>query len=131
MQEKLNAKFMTEWAGSITGLVGAGVLAMNEPYSGWGFVIFLVSNAFLFSYARITKAKGLFILQIGFTVTSVMGILNWLFNGIASRTLKAVFRAAGTYAAQNLWIVLPLITLAGLYFVLRFKHLSKLKPATK
>ena len=35
---------LIEWAGCITGLLGASLLAMNNRYSGWGFVLFLLSN---------------------------------------------------------------------------------------
>jgi len=33
------------WFGSVSGLLGSLLLALNNDYSGWGFVAFLISNA--------------------------------------------------------------------------------------
>ena len=33
------------WFGSFTGLLGSLLLALQSEVSGWGFVVFLVSNA--------------------------------------------------------------------------------------
>ena len=35
-----------QWAGCATGVAGASLLALNTKNSGWGFVLFLVSNGF-------------------------------------------------------------------------------------
>ena len=35
-----------QWAGCLTGVAGASLLALNTKNSGWGFVLFLVSNGF-------------------------------------------------------------------------------------
>ncbi|MCP4121406.1 MAG: hypothetical protein GY751_06595 [Bacteroidetes bacterium] len=67
-----------EWAGSITGLIGAAVLSTNTSLSGWGFVLFLISNLFLIFYAFQNRANGLLTMQLGFTATSVLGITRWL-----------------------------------------------------
>lgn len=74
----LSAKFAAEWGGCISGLIGAALLALHLPYSGWGFVFFLVSNAFWITFAALTRAKGLALMQLGFTVTSAIGTFNWL-----------------------------------------------------
>lgn len=67
-----------EWLGCITGLCGAALLAAKISISGWGFALFLVSNVFMFAYGYLSNAKGLMLMQIGFTATSVIGVLNWL-----------------------------------------------------
>ena len=72
------SKQFTEWAGCLTGLSGAALLAANLPISGWGFALFLASNAFMFIYGYLAKAKGLMLMQIGFTATSVTGVFKWL-----------------------------------------------------
>jgi len=67
-----------EWSGSLMGLVGAFLLALNTQISGWGFVAFLVSNLFWIAFALRQKAWGLLTMQAGFTASSVLGILRWL-----------------------------------------------------
>ena len=48
----------TEWTGSVMGLVGAFLLALNTQISGWGFVAFLASNLFWIAFALRQKAWG-------------------------------------------------------------------------
>jgi hypothetical protein len=85
--KKLSATFVArrfplrsiaEWTGCATGLTGAGVLALNASFSGWGFALFLVSNFFMLVYGLQIRSKGLILLQLGFTVTSITGLINWL-----------------------------------------------------
>ena len=61
-----------EWAGCVTELCGAALLAMNNQYSGWGFVLFLSSNVAWITYGLISHATGMVVMQLGFTVTSLM-----------------------------------------------------------
>jgi len=74
----MNVKCLAEWGGCFTGLLGAGILAMHAAYSNWGWALFLLSNGFLITYGVLIRARGLVLLQIGFTVTSVIGVTNWL-----------------------------------------------------
>jgi len=67
-----------EWVGCITGLCGASLLAMNNRYSGWGFVLFLVSNVAWVAFGLMSHAIGMVVMQLGFTATSLMGIWRWL-----------------------------------------------------
>ena len=69
-------KFL-EWAGCGFGLLGALLLALNNAYSGFGFVAFLVSNIFWILFAKRIKASGLLVMQFGFTATSILGIARW------------------------------------------------------
>lgn len=69
---------VVEWFGSLTGLVGAGVLAMHTDYSGWGFAAFLVSNIAWIAFGVMGKSWGLVTMQIGFTATSIVGLYRWL-----------------------------------------------------
>jgi nicotinamide riboside transporter PnuC len=67
-----------EWAGCVTGLCGAALLAMNNRYSGWGFVLFLSSNFAWIAYGLLSHATGMVVMQLGFTVTSLIGVWKWL-----------------------------------------------------
>lgn len=71
-------KEAVEWAGSLTGLLGAALLALNNAWSGYGFLAFLFSNVCWITYGRMTDAKGLITMQLGFTATSLIGIWQWL-----------------------------------------------------
>lgn len=69
---------MFEWIGCITGLCGAALLALNNRYSGWSFVLFLASNVAWLLFGLLSHAAGMVIMQIGFTATSLTGIWKWL-----------------------------------------------------
>lgn len=74
----MDRKVLLEWGGSLTGLLGAGLLALNASISGLGFVAFLVSNLVWIGFALSIRAYGLLFMQLGFTVTSLVGISRWL-----------------------------------------------------
>ena len=75
-----------EWGGCITGILGALCLAIRSPHSGYGFVLYLVSNAFWATYGVLTSANGLLTQQAVFSITSLIGVWNWL---IAPRLPRA------------------------------------------
>ena len=70
---------ITQWLGCFTGIAGAFLLALNNKNSGWGFALFLISNAFWIAYGIETKATGLIVTQSFFSVTSGLGIYRWLY----------------------------------------------------
>lgn len=74
-----------QWAGCATGVAGALLLALNTKHSGWGFVLFLISNGFWIAFAIQTNAPGLITTQVIFTATSLLGIYRWF---VAARPLK-------------------------------------------
>jgi len=68
-----------EWAGSLTGLAGAGLLALNLPaISGYGFIAFLASNICWIVVGRQRRMIPLLLMQLGFTATSLLGLYRWL-----------------------------------------------------
>lgn len=87
---------VAEWGGSAAGLAGAGLLAIQNAYSSWGFVLFLMSNFCLLTYARLTRAKGLLLLYAGFTVTSVLGILNGFWDGLGNQLATQLLQSIKT-----------------------------------
>ncbi len=80
-----------EWAGSITGLIGATLLAMNTKISRYGWVFFLASNGLLVTFALLGGHKGLLLMQCGFTLTSLLGIFRS--RGKATRDLDTKLTA--------------------------------------
>lgn len=72
-------KFKYDALGFITGVTGASLLALNNPhYSSYGFICFLASNAAWIVYALQTKQKCLLYQTFAFSVTSAIGVFNWL-----------------------------------------------------
>lgn len=67
-----------EWTGCLLGVIGAGLLALNNRWSGYGFVAFLCSNAAWIAFGVMTGASGLVTMQIVFTATSLVGVWQWL-----------------------------------------------------
>jgi hypothetical protein len=67
-----------QWAGCATGVLGSAMLAWRSRWSGWGFVVYLVSNACWIAFGLVTQAPGLVVMQSIFTVTSGVGVWRWL-----------------------------------------------------
>lgn len=67
-----------EWGGCASGVLGSLLLALNNRFSGFGFVLFIVSNLCWASFAILTGTGGLLLQQCFFTATSVLGIWKWL-----------------------------------------------------
>lgn len=66
------------WLGSLSGIAGAGMLASNASWSGWGFVPFLVSSLSLSLVAGIRDDRPLLVQQLTFTAVNAVGIWRWL-----------------------------------------------------
>lgn len=67
-----------QWLGCATGATGSLLLATKTRYSGYGFVLFLISNGLWTAYGFAIHAYGLIAMQAIFTVTSAIGIYHWL-----------------------------------------------------
>lgn len=81
---------MTELIAAAFGLLGTLLLACNGRYAGYGFAAFLASNAgwLAFSYAH--QHWAMFVQQIGFTLSSLIGIWVWIIHPAIDR---AYYRA--------------------------------------
>ena len=74
-----------EWSGCITGVLGALLLALNNRWSGYGFVMFGLSNLLWMAYALSVGANGLLTMQIVYGVTSVIGIWQWVIRPLIKK----------------------------------------------
>lgn len=72
------AETVMQWAGCVTGIAGTLLLAMRNRYSGYGFVVYLISNACWFAFGIATGAPGLAVQYAAFTVTALFGVWRWL-----------------------------------------------------
>jgi hypothetical protein len=69
---------LLEISASASGLAGATLLALNGRRAGWGFAAFLASNIGWLAFAAAGGHWFMFAQQVGFTITSLIGIWRWL-----------------------------------------------------
>ena len=67
-----------KWIGTALAIVGALAIALNIPYSGWGFVAFLVSSVSWSIAGFMMKEPSLVVLQGTFVAINLVGIYRWL-----------------------------------------------------
>lgn len=85
--------FLTEYLAAALGLVGTLLLALRGPRAGWAFPVYLVSNALWIVFATRFGHWGLVAQQVGFTLTSLIGIYTWL--------IRPRWRKAHTLTARD------------------------------
>ena len=69
-----------EIMGAVFGIAGSYLLAMGNDKSRWGWVLFLVSNAFLIAFAINIEAFAMLAMQFVFVITASMGVRNQFFK---------------------------------------------------
>lgn len=69
---------LIEIVAAMFGLSGTLLLATKSQWAGWGFVAFLGSNTGWLVFAWQHNYQAMFIQQIGFTISSLVGIWVWL-----------------------------------------------------
>lgn len=67
-----------KWFGTLTGVAGALILALNIPISGWGWVLFAVSAAAWTAAGMAMREYSLAVLQGTFLIVDLIGIWRWL-----------------------------------------------------
>lgn len=65
---------LCEWGGCVMGLLGAALLASNTEHSRLGWFAFLVANFLMITFSVLIDKHGLLLQQIGFCLTSCLGI---------------------------------------------------------
>lgn len=63
-----------EWIGSILGIAGAFLVAINGKYAGYGWICFLMANMVMIGFAIESNLYGILTQQIVFLATSVLGL---------------------------------------------------------
>ena len=69
------------WIDSVAaalGLAGTALLAAKGRYAGWGFVLYLASNAGWLAFAWWRELWPLFWQTVGFSLMSAWGVWTWL-----------------------------------------------------
>lgn len=65
---------LAEWAGSVCGMLGAGLLSVNTKISRYGWIFFFAANIFVGAFAWAEHHDGLLMQQAVFFITSSVGI---------------------------------------------------------
>lgn len=78
MMEMFLSTQVLQWLGCLFGLAGSLLLATKTKASGYGFALFLVSNGFWIAFGIVTQAPGLVVMQVGFMLTSSLGVWQWI-----------------------------------------------------
>lgn len=75
-----------QWLGCFTGVLGTFLLALNNKWSRWGFVAYLLSNNFWLAYGLHTNATGIVVMQCFYNVITVLGLYQhfWKKKDVAS-----------------------------------------------
>ena len=68
-----------EWIGSILGMAGAFLVALNGKYASYGWVSFLLANIVMIGFAVESSLYGILCQQVVFMGTSVLGL--WRSSG--------------------------------------------------
>jgi hypothetical protein len=71
-------KVVAEWFGFVSAGIGAITLALNVPWSGYGWYAFLCSNIAWVVYAAKRRIWSILLMQLVFATTSLVGIHRWL-----------------------------------------------------
>lgn len=69
---------LIEWLGAVGALAGTLVVALNLPWSGWGFVVMLVFSGVLLGAAVAARRWPYAALFVGYEAVNVLGIYRWL-----------------------------------------------------
>lgn len=73
LRDNVTAQEFYEWTGALLGLLGAFLLATNTALSPYGWPAFLLANFAMIRFALGAGARGLFVQQVGFVGSSLLG----------------------------------------------------------
>lgn len=79
---------LIEAFGSFFGLLGTLMLALKRPWSGWAFAVYLVSNVCWLIFGYSNNHWFFFAQQIGFLVTSLIGLWVWVIDPLLGRLFR-------------------------------------------
>jgi hypothetical protein len=67
-----------KWIGTIAGVAGATVIALNFGFVIYGFYLYLISSVLWSVVGWMQREASLFVLQSAFTAINILGIYRWL-----------------------------------------------------
>ena len=67
-----------KWIGTVTGVAGAMVIALNLGFVIYGFYLYLISSTLWSVVGWMQREPSLFVLQGAFTAINILRIYRWL-----------------------------------------------------
>jgi nicotinamide riboside transporter PnuC len=87
-----------EWSATVVSLLGAALVCLNTRISPWGFLVYLFANILSIAFALLNGHYGVVVQQIGFALTSVVGVYR---TGLLAHLLRAPCLAPRGLATQT------------------------------
>lgn len=72
------ARTCLEWVGTVLGVGGALLLALNGRFAKWAWPMWMLSNLCFITFGLLIGAYGLVTMQAGFFTTSSIGCWKWI-----------------------------------------------------
>jgi predicted signal transduction protein with EAL and GGDEF domain len=69
---------LLKWVGTLAGALGALLMALNVPQSGWAFAFFLVSSSAWTMAGVFMRDAPLWILNGIFIAIDILGVVRWI-----------------------------------------------------
>lgn len=134
----MSSTILIEVLAAAAAIAGTLALAQNAAWSGWGFVLYLVSNAGWIAYALHHGAWILLAQQAVFAAISVQGIWKWLVKPMRKDwpmgPCFVLHRLADTlfsFGARHPFLHRQAWVLSGLLDKVALRLYLRLKPAGK
>lgn len=67
-----------EWFGSITGIVGATMMAANTRTSPWAYPVWVIASLAMLAFALSQQHYGLAVQQGFFSAINLLGLYRWM-----------------------------------------------------
>lgn len=74
-----------EWVGSISGTIGALLMASKTSVSGWAYPLWILSSVALIGFAVLSHHAGILLQQTTFTAINLLGLWNWMVQPMRRR----------------------------------------------
>lgn len=83
---------LVELFATVCGLLGSLLLALKGRRAAWGWVLFAFSNVGWLAFASGHGHSFMFIQQIGFSITTAIGLWHWLIVPVIDRRFDRLVR---------------------------------------
>lgn len=71
---------LLEWIGSLSGIAGAWMMAVNSRLSPWAYPVWIVASASMLAFAWRSHHLGLALQQAVFCAINLVGLYRWLIS---------------------------------------------------
>lgn len=78
LQHQIPWLIPAKWIGTLAGIAGAILVALNMEVSGYGFLLFLASSLLWCAAGVAHRDDSLILLQATFIIINIIGIYRWL-----------------------------------------------------